>query len=72
MSSSSRDSESWAQGHGATAGDSSRSPAGERDGQIQAGCLAEEDSVCIHLLLQYLSNTYCVPCLVPDAGSGLW
>lgn len=41
MSSSGRDTESWDQGHGTTAGDSSRSPAGEREGQIQAGCLAE-------------------------------
>lgn len=43
MSSSSRDSESWDQGHGGAAGDSSRSPAGERDGQIQTGFLDEEN-----------------------------
>nr|KAF6467526.1 rabphilin 3A [Rousettus aegyptiacus] len=37
MSSSGRDSESWAQGHGATAGDSSRSPAGlRRANSVQA------------------------------------
>lgn len=42
MSSSSRDSESWEHGQGAAAGDSSRSPAGESDGQVQTGFLAEE------------------------------
>lgn len=49
MSASSRDSESWGQGqgqgqgHGGAAGDSSRSPAGEREGQIQAGFPGEEN-----------------------------
>ena len=43
MSSSSRDSESWDQSHGGAAGDPSRSPAGERDGQIQTGFLDEEN-----------------------------
>lgn len=56
MSSASRDSEGWGHGHGGAAGDSSRSPAGEREGQIQAGFLDEENQKewggeCIHLVL---------------------
>lgn len=47
MSSSSRDSEGWSQGqgqgHGGVSGDSSRSPAGETEGQIQAGFPDEEN-----------------------------
>lgn len=43
MSSAGRDSETWGHGHGGAAGDSSRSPAGEREGQIQAGFLDEEN-----------------------------
>lgn len=43
MSSSSRDSESWDHGHGSAASDSSRSPAGDRDGQIQTRFLDEEN-----------------------------
>lgn len=43
MSSAGRDPESWGHGHGGAAGDSSRSPAGERGGQIQAGFLGEEN-----------------------------
>lgn len=42
MSSSGRDSESWDQSHSGAASDPSRSPAGERDGQIQTGFLNEE------------------------------
>lgn len=42
-SSSSRDPESWDQGHGVAAGDSSQSPADRRDGQTQADFLNEEN-----------------------------
>lgn len=69
MSSASRDSEGWGHGHGGAAGDSSRSPAGERErgGQIQAGFLDEENQnewggecfySCIHSVL--IEHLLCV------------
>lgn len=72
MSSASRDSEGWGHGHGGAAGDSSQSPAGEREGQIWAGFLDEENQKewggecfysCIHSVL-----TEHLLCAVFNAG----